>query len=472
MNRKTLQNLTFVLILLIAFGGLVWWLMVDPTAKFSESVPGMDNQPADLGSMVAEVEIGQYFTRFDSIESPLTGKWPRFRGVNFDNKSPMHTEVNWNTAGPRIAWSVDLGEGHAAPAIYNGRVYLLDYDEEIRADMLRCFSLEDGRELWRRWYDNPLKRNHGMSRTIPAVNDSFVVTIGPNCHVMCVKTGSGDLLWGKDLVHEFGSEVPMWYTGQCPLLTDSVAVLAPGGTDTLIMGVNCRNGEILWYTPNPDHWGMSHSSIMPVTYQGVNMYIYSAIGGIVGIAADGDSVGQILWKSPAWNPNVIAPSPVFMPDGRLFVTAGYGAGSMLFQLQKVGDAFSLQTLDKYEPKDGLASEQQTPILYNGHLFCILPKDAGPERNQMVCCDPNDLHHFTWTSGKTTRFGLGPFILLDDKFFILSDDGILTVAQADIRQYRQIASAKVLDGHDAWGPIAVADGRLLCRDSKKLVCIQL
>ena len=39
------------------------------------------------------------------------------------------------------------------------------------SDVLRCLSLADGREIWRRWYRTGAKRNHGVSRTVPAVTE-------------------------------------------------------------------------------------------------------------------------------------------------------------------------------------------------------------------------------------------------------------------------------------------------------------
>ncbi len=54
----------------------------------------------------------------------------------------------------------------------------MDYDEEMRADLLR-YSLETGEELWLRGYQINLKRNHGMSRTVPAVTEDYILTIGP-----------------------------------------------------------------------------------------------------------------------------------------------------------------------------------------------------------------------------------------------------------------------------------------------------
>jgi outer membrane protein assembly factor BamB len=78
----------------------------------------------------------------------------------------------------------------------------------------------------------------------------------------------------------------------------------------------------------------------------------------------------------------------------------------------------------------------------------------------------------WTSSKTDRYGLGPYIIADGKFFILSDDGTLTIAKAQTSGFEFLDKAKIMDGQDAWGPMAIADGRLLLRDSKLLVCIDI
>jgi outer membrane protein assembly factor BamB len=336
---------------------------------------------------------------------------------------------------------------------------------------LRCFSFHDGKEIWRRGYDIYIKRNHGMSRTVPAVSGSYVVTIGPMCQVMCVGADSGQFKWGIDLVREYDAEVPLWYTGQCPLIEKNTAIIAVGGK-ALIIAVDCESGEVIWETPNPNNWQMSHSSIMSMTIDGEKMLIYSAIGGIVGVAADGENAGKILFQSAEWNQSVIAPSPVYLGDGKIYFTAGYGAGSMVSEVSRVNGTFTFKVLQKLKPDQGLAAEQQTPVFYNGHLFAIMPKDAGALRNQFVCCDPRDCSDIIWSSGKTKRFGLGPYLLADDKFFILSDDGVLTVIKGSTKEYIQIAEAKVLKGHDAWGPLAIADGKLLARDSRQMVCIDV
>lgn len=461
--------------------GLFWtvvlglWFTVGMPFQITERVPGEDGEPVEFAAQsAASLNIGEFFLTFDGIPSSISGSWPNFRGGNFDNISLDKTQLRDFTDGMElpVLWSLVLGEGHAAPAVHNGRVYLLDYDEEESADALRCFSLDDGKEIWRRWYTIKTKRNHGMSRTVPAVTDSVVMTIGPRCHVMSTHAVTGELLWGIDLVNEYGTEEPLWYTGQCPLIDDTVAVIAPAGSKALMIGVHLMTGEVLWETPNKHNWKMSHSSVMPMRFGGRSIYLYCANGGIAGVAADGDDRGSVLFETNEFNQSVVAPSPVVLSGGRIFMTAGYGGGSIMLQVSHNDGSFSISTIKRYGVKEALAAEQQTPVYYGGHLYAVLPKDAGVYREQFVCVDEKDVSSFNWTSGPENRFGLGPFLIVGNKFFILSDNGSLTVADVSSRRFERKATIKIMDGIDAWGPMALVSGRLLLRDSKRIFCVDL
>jgi len=473
MTQKKILNITLYLLSAIAGLSLVWWLMTDPTSKFAESLPGLDKR-AVADSVSENVEIGKVFNSYSTGYKEMTETWTRFRGNDYDNisKSPIKLREKFGPKGADIRWSVQLGEGHSGATIYKGLVYLLDYNEKAKADLLRCFSLADGNELWQRGYNISIKRNHGMSRTIPAITDKYILTMGPRCQVMCLDRTSGNFRWGIDVAKEYSSEIPFWYTGQCPMIDNDVAIIATGGK-ALMIGVSCETGKKLWEVPNPDGWKMSHSSVMPFTFGGRKMYVYSAIGGLIGIAADGSDIGKVLWKTPAWNHSVVAPSPVCMPDGKIFMTAGYGAGAMILQLKENNGNFTIGVLQEYLPRFGLACEQQTPVYWQGHLFGVLPKDAGSLRNQFVCVDPADCKRMVWTSGQTARFGLGPFFIADNKFFILDDEGTLTIIKPSTSKYIQLDQVKVIkDGADAWAPLAIADGYLLLRDSKTMVCVNM
>jgi outer membrane protein assembly factor BamB len=448
---------------LVALAALVVWLDAGSTHLLSLRVPGTDQPPgAGAGGGTNPIFAGKVIPG-PGQAADLPGSWPQFRGPNREGISPEPVSLAraWDAPGPRELWSVELGEGYAGPAVQHGRVYVMDYDQQNRQDALRCLSLADGKEIWRFAYPVPVKRNHGMSRTVPTVTPRHVVAMGPKCHVVCVDAVSGELRWGLDLVRQFGAVVPPWYTGQCPLVDGTNVILAVGGTNTLLLAADLETGAIRWQTPNPNDWKMTHSSVVTMQFGGRRMHLYCASQGVVGVSAED---GALLWQTPDWKISIATvPSPVPLDDGRIFLSGGYDAGSLMLQLKPEGDRLTVQPLFRLGP-EVFGATQQTPILHDRHLFGVRPD------GQFVCVDLNG--KVVWASGAGQQFGLGPFLLANGLFFALNDSGRLSLMEATPARFSLLAQAQVLKGRECWGPLALAGGRLLVRDLTRLACLDV
>lgn len=474
MTHKIFPRLIILLVGFLFFSVIFLWALYEPNEDLVYWEPNMDGAPENLRSGQVSgggIKIGEHFMAYTGRPSNLEAEWPRFRGSHFDNivQSGIILNEDWDKQPPEKLWEISLGEGHAGAAVKYGRVYVLDYDEERKSDTLRCFSLDDGREIWRRWYYVPIKRNHGISRTIPAISDSVVVTMGPACHVMAVDAIKGDLLWGLDLTEKYGTQVPLWYTAQCPLIDVKTVVLAPGA-EALMLGLDLHSGEVLWEVPNPGQWKMSHSSIILAKIHGELFYLYASLGGFTGVWARGPNTGQVAFQTAEWNYAVIAPSPVPLENGLIFITAGYGAGGGFLEVTKNDNSYDISLISSHLPSEGLASEQQTPILWDNHLFAVLPKDGGEDRSQFVCYTLDNKK--VYSSGKDYQFGLGPLLLVNDRLLVLADDGVLNLVGAQTDKFELITQAKVLHGRDAWAPMALAGNRLILRDSSQMICLKI
>jgi outer membrane protein assembly factor BamB len=358
-------------------------------------------------------------------------------------------------------WAVDVGEGYAGAAVRNGRVYVMDYDREKKQDALRCLSLDDGREIWRFAYNVSIKRNHGVSRTVPAVADKLVVAMGPKCHLICADAATGELRWGLNLVQQFGASVPPWYAGQCPLIDGGAVILAPGGKEALLLAVELETGKPIWHTPKPHQWKMTHSSIMPIEFEGDSMYVYCANNGVVGVSARD---GSILWESTNWKISIATvPSPLIIPGGRVFLSGGYNAGSLLIQLKKAAAGFAPQTVFKLAP-EVFGATQHTPIFHDDHIY------GARSDGKFVCLDMQG--KVAWTSDAGQQFGLGSFVLTDGLILAMNDSGLLRLIEARADKYNLLAQAQVLKGRESWGPLALAGGRLIARDFTRMVCVEV
>ena len=451
---------------------VVVWLQAGSSREITRRVEIPDNAlaafPAGSDALPVDPNVslsGQYTAGEGKPATDIVGSWPRFRGVNFDN---VNTETislarQFGPEGPAVRWQVKMGEGYAAAAVWNGQVYVLDYDFQEKADTLRCLSLADGKEIWRFSYPMRISPDHGVSRTIPAVTENYVVTIGPKCHVLCLDLRTLEAekkkYWMIDLVRQYQAVIPDWFAGQCPLIEDDKAIIAPGGK-ALMIAVDCATGDVLWETPNPRKWQMTHSSITPMEFKGTRIYVYWASGGVVGVSAED---GKLLWETDQWHTRTdSAPSPVIIGEGRIFLSGFYNAGAIIIQLEQENGIIQPRIMKRLKQRE-FGSRQQTPIFYQDYIYGVRPD------KRLVCLDVDG--NILWDSG-ADKFGWGPYLIADGLIYVMDDDGVLTIVEATSRQYRNLDQVKVLSGKESWGPMALVSGRLIVRDMETLACLDI
>ena len=495
MTESRLTTLALFLTVAAGLAAVFYWFAGGVDLSLAERLPGADQRPAvDEGGAGASIEAppGEV-TKGPGVPSDLPGDWPGFRGPRGDNiatssftphpsgepdEPPIRGFVNMEDEvflfgasreeGPEypLRWSIGLGEGHAGAAVRDGRVFVFDYDREKSRDTMRCLSLDDGREIWRYAYPVRVKRNHGMSRTVPAVGKDFVVGLGPKCHLICLEIETGMPRWTLNLTRAYGAKVPPWYAGQCPLLDedpesgDLRLVVAPGGR-SLVVALDPITGKPIWESSNPRGWAMTHSSVVPMTFGKERFFVYCAGGGVAGVSAKD---GSILWDTTEWKIRIAnVPTPVVAGEGLIFLSGGYGAGSMMLALEQGPEG--IRATPRFRlPPERFGSAQQTPILIEDHLFGVRPD------GQFVCLNLNGDE--VWASGAANVYGLGPYLAAGGLFHVVDDDGWLSRIEIRTDAFRLLDRVRVLEGHDAWGPMAFAGGLLIVRDLTRMVCIDL
>ena len=389
--------------------------------------------------------------------------WPQFRGTNRDG---MSTETglyrSWPAEGLKVLWTVPLGPGYSAPAVYDGWVYINDYDEATNKWLVRCVSLGDGKERWSYSEEKKIRPNHLITRTVPAVDGKYVFAIDPKCVFHCIDAQTGQKVWQKNLVEEYQSRIPPWYAGQCPLIEDDRVLVATGGA-ALAVAFEKATGKEIWSTPNPEKWAMSHVSLMPAELCGVKQYLYCTLQGLQGISA---TDGKLLWFFKSKFNLAVAPSPLVAGDDRIFMTNCYNSDSVMLRLSRNGDQFSAEEVFRMPPSQWNA-EIHTPILFKDHMFAVGKK----KRGLFTCLDLDG--KIVWDSDGKATFDLGSFLWADGMFFVLDGrSGMLRLLEASTTEYKELASAQVLSGHDVWAPMALSNGKLVLRDVTKMVCIEV
>ena len=206
---------------------------------------------------------------------------------------------------------------------------------------------------------------------------------------------------------------------------------------------------------------MTHASVVPMTFGGGKWYLYPASGGLAVVDARD---GSLAWETSEWKINIATvPSPVVLGDGRVFLTGGYNAGSLLLGFEVKEGRLGATNLWRIKA-DVFGATQHAPIWHGGHLYGIRAD------GRLVCLGLDG--KIVWASGSEASFGLGPLLLVGGQILALGETGRLVAVDASPDGYRERAAAKVMEAHEAWAPLALAGGRLLVRDLTRMVCLNL
>ncbi|MCJ7679881.1 MAG: hypothetical protein MUP70_04065, partial [Candidatus Aminicenantes bacterium] len=92
---------------------------------------------------------------FISLSILRAEDWPCWRGVNSNGIS---RETGWNPEsllnGDNVLWTVNVGQGHSAVSIKDGRLYtqgsrvITSDGKDIFEESVHCLNALSGKELW------------------------------------------------------------------------------------------------------------------------------------------------------------------------------------------------------------------------------------------------------------------------------------------------------------------------------------
>jgi outer membrane protein assembly factor BamB len=426
--------------------------------------------------------------------------WPRYGGPNCTGAS-LETNLAhaWAAEGPRVLWTVDVGEGYAGPAIRDGEVYLVDRVPDTQ-DMLRCLELASGRELWKVAWDAPGKYAENGSRSIPTVDEKFVFVAGPLGEFQCIDRKTHAIVWSKHLVNDFKdpaidisqtptnredtlrrTQVPMWGITQAPLLYRDLVIVAPQTQKVGLVAYEKATGNIRWRSDYIGRNWYSHVSPYLATLCGVDQVIMLAQPSDPekspddaprsNITSIDPGTGAILWKTQSPKPHKIPiPQPVQIGEDRLFITGGYNMGSFILQASHTGEQWGVKLLT-HNPK--ATPKLQSPVLYKGRIYLTCFKDQGGNQNGLVCLglDGQPL----WQTGVDLQFDSGSYLLADDLAFVMhGKTGMLYMLGLSDAGAKVLGSAKVLEAKhgNVWAPLALSDGKLIVRDQNQMKCLDV
>ncbi|MCB1233521.1 MAG: PQQ-binding-like beta-propeller repeat protein [Verrucomicrobiae bacterium] len=377
-----------------------------------------------------------------SLSPARAGDWPALRGPNQDGIS---TETGLKISGElAVAWKAQVGLGHSAIVVANGKAYTLGHDGR-ETETLWCFDAGTGAVVWKYSHPHPLDDLYfpGGSTGTPTVEDGAIYFVARRGQLFALDAGSGQIKWQKHLTEDFDCPMPDWgFTGgprphgDLLLLNANNAGLALKKADGSLAWTS-KKGEAGYSTPRLFEKG------------GRPLALFSNKDGYTCVdPADGKELWFFKHKTRY---GVNATEPLVAGD-RLFIATGYGKGSALLEWSGAGEPKELRASRDF------AAQMNPPLLIGGRLYGI-HGDEGKDGTGLKCLD--------FESGETlwldTSTGHGAVTAAGDRLIVLTESGELRVGPATPEGFKPTLTRKVF-GPKCWTVPVLLNGRLFLRNS--------
>lgn len=400
-----------------------------------------------------------------ALSTAVAADWWQFQGPDRNGISPeTGLARSWGPEGPKVLWTIPVGDGFGGASIRDGRVYMLDRIVE-KADVLRCLDLATGEEVWRYEYEAPgvTQKDFPGSRAQVVVDEKYVYAVGPFGHFHVVDRQNGNVVWKAHLLEDFGGRKPNWAVAQSPLLYGDTVIAAPLSRQVGVVAFSRETGEVVWKSESVGV--MQYVSPVLATVDGVDTVVVVANASQRGTNVTGVDArtGEVLWTFDGWSCGIPIPCPTPIGDGRFFVTGGYNAGCAMFRVSRNGEAWNVEPLFANR---NCNSQIHNALLYDGYLYA----NSNQNGFGLTCLDLEG--NTQWKTGGNPDFDMGNLLIADGLIFALSKDGSLRLIEATPAGYKELASARLLGGSTIWAPMALTDGKLIIRDRQQMRCVDV
>ena len=410
--------------------------------------------------------------------------WPQYLGPNRNGFSAQKDILRtWPENGPEVLWTINVGRGNGGPAVKDGKVYLLDRDDQV-GDIMRCIDLSNGEELWNFGYEAPGSVRFPGSRSVPALDGNYVYSCGHNGDLYCIDINTHEPFWNKNIWTDFGGgAIPTWAITQCPVVYGDLLIVASQAPQAGVVAYEKLTGNVKWATPSLGAAGYVSPAIVKVGGEDHIVMITASARGDRGRESSGGKVvgiealtGEILWEYTNWQCIIPIPGAFDAGEGRVLIVGGYEAGAAMIKVDKKADG-SYGVTELYKNVD-FGAHTKPPILYDGNFYAQY--STNNRRDGLVCMSMDG--RIMWKTERSPLFNKGSMILADGLILATDGEQTLYLIEPDPSKFKPIATADLLAiatdladqryGNQNWAPIALADGKLLIRDQNRLMCIKV
>jgi outer membrane protein assembly factor BamB len=386
--------------------------------------------------------------------------WPQWLGRNRDG-STAETISSWK-GDLKEAWKKPVGEGNSSPVVAGGLVFLHTKVKGQDVEMVQAFDAKSGDLKWEKSYAKAkFKPLFGEGpRSTPCVAGDRLVTFGNTGVLSCWKVSDGELVWQVDALKEF-KEPNLFFGVSCsPIVVDDQVLIMVGKGQTGVASFQLKDGAVAWKAGGDP---ASYSSPIIFGAGAARQIIFLTGANVLSLSPK----GEVLWKHPFVD-KLSESSTTPIKVGERVIVSSVKTGAVALKLTE---------------KDGKPAV--VPDWKNPELTCYFstPVPAGKDHVYMVTgvasltgatitlrCVETATGKETWSKPKMGKFHAAILKLGDGNLLLHDDSGNLVLLAPDVKEYKELARAKVCG--ETWAHPAIANGYLYVRDGKELYCYKL
>ena len=395
--------------------------------------------------------------------------FPGFLGPNRDNRVDGVTlATDLSERPPEEIWRRPVGFGLGGFAVRNGFAVTLEERDSDETAVL--YDVDTGAELWSSLLSTGEPFGGAIigrgPRSTPLIDSGVVYAQSVRGEVFALHGATGRTLWSFD-PRSFGdvsieSSVEALPYGRSPsplVVGERLIVPVGGGVDgprVSVVALDKRTGQVVWQ-------GGSHQISMSSpgigTLVGLQQVLLINEDWAAGHSLEsGEQLWQFEWPGKT-SSNANVSQAIALPPDRIFVSKGYGIGSAVWKLEKVGG--QLKPMRVWHESRSLRTKFTNVAIRDGYAY-------GLSEGILECVDL-ETGKRAWKAG---RYGHGQILLVGEVLMVLTEDGEMVYVEAsESRKNNVLASFRVLDGQ-TWNPFALVGDRLLVRNSREAAAFRL
>ena len=356
-----------------------------------------------------------------------------------------------------LSWRQKISKGYPGPITSDTLVFTVE--TKGKNEVVRAFDRSSGKQKWEAEWKGSMSvpffawKNGSWVRSTPVFDGENLYVGGMRDYLVCLDAQSGNIKWKVDFMERHDSPLPAFGFVCSPLVHDGhLYVQAGSGFSKL----ERETGKSVWRTliHKGDKYGSAFSSPVTATLCGVEQLVVQTRTDLTGVhPAD----GKVLWKKPVKayrGMNIL--TPTLFEDSVL--TSSYGGKSLLFDLAKKSEQFSIS--QNWENKqEGYMS---SPIVIDGYCYLHLRKQ------RMTCIDMKS-GETKWISSES--FGKYMSMVTNGKEILaLDEDGTLYRIEASPEKLI-IEEKRTISDSPAWAYLALSGKQLFVRELEALACYE-